>query len=52
MQDKKVASSPLACRELWSGKEKRSPVRLEEKGERPCPEGTCLSEGDCDGRLV
>lgn len=22
------------------------------KGERPCPKGTCQSEGDCDGRLV
>ena len=52
MLDKKVASSPLACRELRSGKEKRPPVRLEEKEERPCPKGTCLSEGNCDGRLV
>lgn len=27
-------------------------VRREEKGERPCPKGTCQSEGYCDGRLV
>ena len=24
----------------------------EKKGERPCPKGTCQSDGECDGRLV
>lgn len=33
-------------------RKKRPSVRREEKGERPCPKGTCQSEGDCDGRLV
>ena len=33
-------------------RKKRPSVRWEEKGERPCPKGTCQSEGDCDGRLV
>ena len=25
---------------------------MRRKGERPCPKGTCQSEGDCDGRLI
>lgn len=33
-------------------RKKRPSVRGKEKGERPCPKGTCQSEGDCDGRLV